>query len=202
MAPSDDLLASLPPDLEETEIAALLQRHYGLSGALRRLTSERDLNLHLATPAGGFVVKVANRAEPRQVTDFQTAALLHLEGKGLPRLGGRTLGVKCHLDWRPPIDDLLAGGGFIQITNPDGQAAGRCEKTHFVKIQRGVFEALDDAGFKCAGQTEQGLGWQLFGAKFNKKIFAHCADSWCRAMTSWASAGAARGKPRARRESK
>ena len=84
MAPSDDLLASLPPDLEETEIAALLQRHYGLSGALRRLTSERDLNLHLATPAGGFVVKVANRAEPRQVTDFQTAALLHLEGKGLP----------------------------------------------------------------------------------------------------------------------
>jgi Ser/Thr protein kinase RdoA (MazF antagonist) len=51
---------------------------------LTRLTSERDLNLHLVTGAQGYVVKFANRAEPRAVTDFQTAALLHLEGNGLP----------------------------------------------------------------------------------------------------------------------
>ena len=61
-----------------------MAQHYGLRGSLRRLTSERDLNLHLVTPEGGYVVKFANRAEPRAVTDFQTAALLHLERKDLP----------------------------------------------------------------------------------------------------------------------
>ena len=84
MSSSGDLLATLPPELGEAEIAALLAQHYGLAGPLKRLTSERDLNLHLVAPAQGYVVKVANRAEPRAVTDFQTAALLHLEGKGLP----------------------------------------------------------------------------------------------------------------------
>lgn len=84
MSTSGDLLATLPPELGEAEVSALLARHYGLSGPLKRLTSERDLNLHLVMPSQGYVVKVANRAEPRAVTDFQTAALLHLEGKGLP----------------------------------------------------------------------------------------------------------------------
>lgn len=78
------LLTSLPPDLGDAEAAALLARHYGLAGPLTRLTSERDLNLHLALAGQSYVVKLANRAEPRDVTDFQTAALLHLEGRGLP----------------------------------------------------------------------------------------------------------------------
>jgi hydroxylysine kinase len=78
------LLTSRPPELTEAEVAGLLAQHYGLSGPLKRLTSERDLNLHLALPGQSYVVKFANRAEPRAVTDFQTAALLHLEGKGLP----------------------------------------------------------------------------------------------------------------------
>ncbi|TXI00997.1 MAG: aminotransferase [Pseudorhodobacter sp.] len=84
MSETGDLLSTLPPDLTDTEVAANLARHYGLAGPLKRLTSERDLNLRLDGSARRFVVKVANRAEPRAVTDFQTAALLHLEGKGLP----------------------------------------------------------------------------------------------------------------------
>lgn len=79
-----DLLATLPPELDEGAVTDLLARHYGLRGSLRRLTSERDLNLHLVAGDHSFVVKFANRAEPRAVTDFQTAALLHLEGRGLP----------------------------------------------------------------------------------------------------------------------
>ena len=84
MGGDGDLLATRPPDLDEAEVAGLVARHYGLLGPLRRLTSERDLNLHLQGPDRGYVVKFANQAEPRAVTDFQTAALLHLEGKGLP----------------------------------------------------------------------------------------------------------------------
>jgi Ser/Thr protein kinase RdoA (MazF antagonist) len=84
MSGSDDILATRPPEVPQAEVHALLARHYGLAGSLTRLTSERDLNLHLVTGAQGYVVKFANRAEPRAVTDFQTAALLHLEGNGLP----------------------------------------------------------------------------------------------------------------------
>lgn len=84
MSSSGDLLSTLPPDLGDAEVSALLARHYGLVGPLRRLTSERDLNLRLEAGGRRFVVKIANRAEPRAVTDFQTAALMHLEGKGLP----------------------------------------------------------------------------------------------------------------------
>lgn len=84
MTLSGDILASPPPALSDAELAELLARHYGLSGAMTRLTSERDLNLRLDTGSARFVVKCANRAEPAAVTDFQTAALVHLEDKGLP----------------------------------------------------------------------------------------------------------------------
>lgn len=84
MSGSDDLLATRPPYVAPEVVQALLAQHYGLSGTMTPLTSERDLNLRLVTAERGYVVKFANRAEPREVTDFQTAALLHLEGKGLP----------------------------------------------------------------------------------------------------------------------
>jgi hydroxylysine kinase len=78
------LLDSAPPLMAQADLAALVVAHYGLRGALKPLTSERDLNLHLATPAQGYVVKLANAAEPLEVTDFQTRALLHLQKADLP----------------------------------------------------------------------------------------------------------------------
>ncbi len=84
MTTAADLLSTRPPELPDAQGSALLALHFGLTGALKRLTSERDLNLRLDDGARRYVVKFANRAEPRAVTDFQTAALLHLEGKGLP----------------------------------------------------------------------------------------------------------------------
>lgn len=83
-SPLGALLTSAPPTLPEAEAAALAQAYFGVTGALTRLTSERDLNFRLTTPAGSFVLKLANPAEPAEVTGFQTAALLHLEGSGLP----------------------------------------------------------------------------------------------------------------------
>ncbi len=78
------LLGSAPPQMAQADLAALVAQHYGLRGPLRALTSERDLNLHLATPEQGYVIKLANPAEPAEVTDFQTRALLHLQAAGLP----------------------------------------------------------------------------------------------------------------------
>lgn len=82
--PLGGLLAAPPPDLSDDLAARLAREVFGVEGRMKRLTSERDLNIHIATPAQGYVLKLANPAEPPEVTDFQTKALLHLEGAGLP----------------------------------------------------------------------------------------------------------------------
>ena len=65
----------------------LAAEHYGLPVAAHRLASERDQNFQLTTPDGReYVLKIANPAEDRAVTNLQTAALLHLAAAdpGLP----------------------------------------------------------------------------------------------------------------------
>ncbi len=79
-----EVLSSAPPLLTDAEALGLVRQHFGVEGALKRLTSERDLNIRLTTPGRAYVLKLANPAEPAAVTDFQTKALLHLESSGLP----------------------------------------------------------------------------------------------------------------------
>ena len=77
-------LVLAPPTLSDAQVAGLALRHFGVTGTLQRLTSERDLNIRITTPTARYVLKLANSAEAADLTDFQTQALLHLEGKSLP----------------------------------------------------------------------------------------------------------------------
>jgi hydroxylysine kinase len=77
-------LTTPPPTLTEGEALELARAHFGLTGTLTPLTSERDLNYQLTTPQGRFVLKLANSAEPADLTALQTRALLHLEPQTLP----------------------------------------------------------------------------------------------------------------------
>lgn len=77
-------LTTAPPVLAPETALALVETHWGLTGPVSALTSERDLNLALTTPQGRYVIKLANPAEPVAVTRFQTRALLHLETSALP----------------------------------------------------------------------------------------------------------------------
>ncbi len=77
-------LSSDKPEFPPAQAAAAALQHYGLTGQLALLTSERDVNYRLTTAQGSFVLKLGNPAEPAEVTDFQTRALLHLETAGLP----------------------------------------------------------------------------------------------------------------------
>jgi hydroxylysine kinase len=77
-------LTTPPPVLPPQAGLALMQQHFGVTGDLHPLTSERDLNYRVTTPQGRYVLKLANPAEAAEVTGFQTAALLHLESSGLP----------------------------------------------------------------------------------------------------------------------
>lgn len=80
-----DAIAAAPPSVSEIEVLELLDREYGMQGELSSLVSERDQNFRLAVTGGRqFVVKIANAAEPEQITDFQIQALLHLEASNCP----------------------------------------------------------------------------------------------------------------------
>ncbi len=72
-------MTALQPRLTTAEAAGLAQQFFGLSGRLDPLASERDQNFRLAAAEGGvFVLKIANAAEPVEVTNFQTEALAHV----------------------------------------------------------------------------------------------------------------------------
>lgn len=78
------MLTTAPPLLSIAQAEELARRHYAITGSFQQLTSERDANYRIKTPSGSYVLKLANPAEPREVTDFQTRALLHLEASNLP----------------------------------------------------------------------------------------------------------------------
>jgi hydroxylysine kinase len=70
--------ASRPVPVERA--LALVRERYGFTPEISRLTGERDENFRLRAKDGvEYVLKIANPAEKAAETDFQTAALLHLE---------------------------------------------------------------------------------------------------------------------------
>lgn len=76
-------VAANPPAICQAAVRQAVGEQFGLDGAYRPLVSERDQNFHLQTDAGKqYVVKVTSEAEPRVVSEFHLASLLHLEAVG------------------------------------------------------------------------------------------------------------------------
>lgn len=98
------------PQFSAAEVQAVLQEEYGLDGELRTLVSERDQNFRVTSDDGQcYVFKIANAAEPENVTDFQIQALLHIENAGCPIA-------------TPRIVKTLAGAVATKI----GDGSGKC----------------------------------------------------------------------------
>jgi Ser/Thr protein kinase RdoA (MazF antagonist) len=108
------LLSLPPPTVPAAKLLRRVQRYWGLKGALTPLTSERDQNHRLDTVTGTFILKLANPAEPAELTDFQTFALLHTAltapdlpcPRVIPTTDGRTIlpspeGALRLLTWLP-----------------------------------------------------------------------------------------------------
>ena len=95
-------LSTPPPMLDLAQAANIALSCFGVTGVLDPLISERDLNFRVTGAQGSFVLKLANSAEPHEVTALQTRALLHLEASQLPVprvircLDGRTEAVTPH----------------------------------------------------------------------------------------------------------
>ena len=85
-----------PPSISPENLANAVARQFGLVGDYTELVSERDRNYRLTAENGHiYVVKATCLAEDVLVTDFQIAALIHMENRGLsgiPRIVRTTSG--------------------------------------------------------------------------------------------------------------
>lgn len=71
------ILATQSPPVAESVAVAILKDHYGLDATVQKVASERDEMFRVHEESGRkFILKVTNPAEPAEVTDFQTQALL------------------------------------------------------------------------------------------------------------------------------
>ena len=76
-------ITAAPPNIEEAAVARSVSEQFGLQGEYSTLVSERDQNFLLRTAGGRrFLVKVTSAVEDAVTTDFQIAALQHLETAG------------------------------------------------------------------------------------------------------------------------
>lgn len=62
----------------DTEVLDVLNRSYGLAGALERIMTEKDDTFRLVSSDGPFLVKVASSAERPELVDLQLAAMDHV----------------------------------------------------------------------------------------------------------------------------
>ena len=73
-----------PPNLNAEKLANAVSSQFDLVGNYTELISERDRNFRLTTGDGTtYVVKATCLAEDPVVTDFQIAALIYLESRGV-----------------------------------------------------------------------------------------------------------------------
>jgi hydroxylysine kinase len=178
--PIGALLTSSPPPIADEDAAALALDLYGLKTKVRRLTSERDTNLQLVAEDGrAFVMKIANAAEPPEMTNLQTEALLHIERMDpslpVPRVE-RTLDGKAEVllpmrDWTTSVVRLLT---FL-----DGKALHQAPQSPLQRRNIGRCLArlglvLRDFEHKAAGHD---LLWDIKNASRLRPLLPSIADS-------------------------
>lgn len=74
----EQMLTSTPPAFSHEDIVAIANRHYGINAGVKSLVSERDQNFRLDADNGRrYMLKISNKAEQRQVVEFQNSALKH-----------------------------------------------------------------------------------------------------------------------------
>jgi Ser/Thr protein kinase RdoA (MazF antagonist) len=176
-------LMTEPPAILEAKAAALTQSHFGVGGRARLLGGERDENFLIAAESGDFVLKVANAAEERDVIDFQTRALVHLELTDptipVPRVV-RTLDGEV----TATIADDLGGARALRLVSYiPGRLAMEAAPSATLRQEIGLMLGRLDralAGYRHAASRHQ-LSWDLSQAGGLRHLLADVADDATRA---------------------
>lgn len=79
-----------PPVVSEADLSRFAKAHYGVTGSIKMLVSERDQNARITGDNEAYVLKISNAAEREAFLDFQNAALRHIADAdstlGIPKL--------------------------------------------------------------------------------------------------------------------
>ncbi len=73
-----EVFESKPPAFSTEELSKIAQDYFNEGGTIKPLVSERDQNARLINNDGEYVLKVANKAEDRELIEFQNAVLNHV----------------------------------------------------------------------------------------------------------------------------
>ena len=149
------------PQLAAADAVRLARELYGLDARARPLPSERDQNFLLDTPAGRFVLKLANKIDSHEVLDAQNAALTHA--------GNR-------VDFCPRVVPTVSGdeitrelhGHFVRlVTWLPGRPLGTVPH-HSVELLSDLGRRLGELDCALAGfdhpALHRDLHWDLSGA--------------------------------------
>ena len=180
-----DTIAVPSPDVPEKEVLDLLIREYGLQGNLTQLVSERDQNFRVdATDGRQFVVKIANSAEPAQITDFQIQALLHLEASActvvVPRLVRTRTGATTSNIQTADANNVLRVVSYVPGRPVEGTVPGPGLAYALGQCLAKLDFALID--FTHAGES-QVLLWDMQRASELRDLMTHIADPELRSTT-------------------
>lgn len=178
---SDTLHTSLsaPPNLETVAVASAVQEQYGLAGEYAVLVSERDQNFKLTTKNGDcYVVKIVGAAEDITATDFQIAALAHLEKKrfmGVPRIvrtaSGQARGTILATDGTTSCLRLVTWlPGELLATRDRSEALAMQLGHHLADLNR----ALEDFDHKADRPV---LLWDTQRAADLRELSGHISDA-------------------------
>lgn len=181
-----DTIAEPAPDVPEIEVLDLLTREYGLQGKLSPLVSERDQNFRLdATDGRQFVVKIANSAEPAQITDFQIQALLHLEASAcrvaVPKLVRTRVGEASSNITTADVSNVLRVVSYVPGRPVEGTVPGPVLAYAMGQCLAELDSALGD--FSHAGES-QVLLWDMQRAGELRDLMSHVSDPELQAMVN------------------
>ena len=155
-------ITAAPPNFEEAAVAQSVGEQFGLRGEYSTLVSERDQNFLLRTVGGRrFLVKVTSAVEDAVTTDFQIAALQHVENTGgvlapkiVPTVSGDSSG------------ELIGDGNAHRLRVMTWVEGEQLEKLHIDAALAGQFgNALAGLDLALQGFTHPGekpaLLWDL-----------------------------------------
>ncbi len=146
----DDEFSTPAPALTVSDAGQIAEERFGVSGRVEPLASERDQNFRIAASDGAsYVLKVANPAEPHDITDLQVRALLHIARVD------PTLPV-------PAVHLTRDGAPLAEIEGSDGRAHAVRMVSYLEGIPREPWE-LDAPSLRAIGRCGARLGRALRG---------------------------------------
>lgn len=180
--PSMNNANALSAQHERTSIAeaeAIVRDHFGIAGQVAVLSSERDETFLVhAEDQGKYVLKIANPAESPDILAFQTAAMMHLAGKGLPIPLPEPVAAK-NGDMLLPLDIGGARRLTRLLTFLDGSQLYRVSPSLEQMRALGEALALLGQGLRdfAPAVPEQNLLWDISNAAALRDFVSHVEPS-------------------------